>query len=195
MDELNKEEQLLEPNKVLVELEEPPSADSSKMNICPELENMFQRMGTNNQQLTQRKRSLEKTERDLRRNVIREIEKRWKAIEHLKTEIMILQKRFNEATPLMFTQKSKLNQTPIWKNPSLIIPACVAICLSFYSLGIATDFFAAPVFSAFFLLSYNTAHEVAYGVAFAAEALIAGALILNIRKAHLQRNSILFLWK
>lgn len=195
MDELNKEEQLSEPNKVLVELEEPSSADPSEMTSITELENMFQGMGTKKHEFNKRKRSLQTTEKDLRSRVIGEIEKRWKAIEHLKTEIMVLQKRFNELTPLMFTQKSKLNQTPMWKNRSLIIPVAIAVCLSFYSLGIATDFFAAPAFSAFFLLSYNTAHQVAYGVALAAEALIAGALILNIRKVRAERNSILFLWK
>ena len=38
--------------------------------------------------------------------------------------------------------------------------------LVFYALGIATDFFASPVFSAFFVVSYQTAHNFVTYIAF-----------------------------
>jgi hypothetical protein len=36
----------------------------------------------------------------------------------------------------------------------------VACALAFYAIGIATDFFANPIFSMFFFISYETAHNV-----------------------------------
>ena len=58
----------------------------------------------------------------------------------------------------------------------------VAVGLIFYSLGITTNFFGSPVFSAFFVLSNNAAHEVAYGVA-AGATLIIIILVLNFLKS------------
>ncbi len=63
-----------------------------------------------------------------------------------------------------------------------LIALIVAFGLIFYALGIATNFFGSSIFSMFFILSYNAAHEVAYGaVAVGATSSII-ILILDLRK-------------
>jgi hypothetical protein len=50
----------------------------------------------------------------------------------------------------------------------------IACCLVFYAVGIATDFFASPIFSMFFIVSAETAHNVVTSVA------VATAIALSI---------------
>jgi hypothetical protein len=59
----------------------------------------------------------------------------------------------------------------------------VAGCLLFYAIGIATNFFGQPIFSMFFIISEETAHNlvvyIAFGAAFALGTL---ALVLTFAK-------------
>lgn len=191
MGELNQKEQSLESNKIHVELDkldQPSVADSSSMISVPELVAFFQGIKAKKQELNQQKRDLQATERDLRHTVMQEIDKRWKAIELLKSEIFALQNKCNELTPSMISdqvpKKTASTQTPIGKymheRRTLLVPLIVAAGLFFYALGIATNLFALPVFSSFFILSYSTAHELAYGVAAAGVALSIAALTLHL---------------
>jgi hypothetical protein len=41
----------------------------------------------------------------------------------------------------------------------------ISCCLIFYAIGIITNFFASPIFSMFFIISYETAHNIAIYVA------------------------------
>jgi hypothetical protein len=45
---------------------------------------------------------------------------------------------------------------------AMIVIAC---CLVFYAVGIMTNFFASPIFSMFFIISYETAHNIVSYVA------------------------------
>jgi hypothetical protein len=47
---------------------------------------------------------------------------------------------------------------------AMIVIAC---CLMFYAVGIMTNFFASPIFSMFFIISYETAHNIVSYVALA----------------------------
>jgi hypothetical protein len=125
-------------------------------------------------------------ERDLRNKVIYEIDRRWKTIESLKSEIITLQKKCNELTPQIVSDETLKKSKSLIENMRqkriLIASLIVAAGLIFYALGIATNFFALPVFSSFFILSDYAAHEVAYAAAVAGVALILAVLTLNFKK-------------
>jgi hypothetical protein len=71
---------------------------------------------------------------------------------------------------------------------ALILAAC---CLVFYAVGIITNFFASPVFSMFFVISYDTAHNIVSYVAIAmAVSLSIAALAISLVK---RRKSVLLL--
>ena len=190
MAESDQKERLSEPNRILIDLgKQPPLVDPSSMISIPELVASFQGIKAEKEELIHQKRALQVTERELRTKVIQEIDKRWKAIEYLKSEIMILQNKCNEIVPQMLseqtTEKSIADKTSIEnirQKQTLLVSFVVATGLILYALGIATNFFASPIFAPFFILSYNTAHELAYGVAAAGAALIAVILTLNFRK-------------
>jgi len=106
-----------------------------------------------------------------------------------KSEMSILQNNCNELTPQILSdqtlKKSILNKTPLKKlcqKRTLLVLLIINASLILYALGIATDFFASPMFSVFFILSYNTAHEVAYGTAITVVAVSVAILTLYFRK-------------
>jgi hypothetical protein len=156
------------------------------LTIVPEIATSFQRIKTEKTELSQQTRDLQLTENDLRNKVLDEIDRRWKTIEYLKSEIITLQKKCNEITPqIVSVQTLKKTETQIENTrqkrimiASLIVPAV----LIFYALGIATNFFALPMFSSFFILSNFAAHEVSYVAAAAGSVLIAAIVTLNFRK-------------
>lgn len=203
MSKSHQKEQLPESNKILMELVQLIPGDSSSTTSVTELVAAFQGIKAE-KELNQQKRSLQATERDLRNKVTEEIDKRWKAIECLKSEIITLQTKCNcnEITPQMLsdqTLKESISSKTLVENMrqkrTLLFPLIVAAVLVFYALGIATNFFALPVFSPFFILSYNTAHVAAYDVAVAGVGLIAATLVLNFdaknRKKVLNESSAL----
>jgi len=60
---------------------------------------------------------------------------------------------------------NKRMQKPRFKNlpkeqKLLLIMMVVACGLVFYAIGITTNFFGLPIFSIFFIISYNTAHDI-----------------------------------
>jgi uncharacterized Zn-finger protein len=60
----------------------------------------------------------------------------------------------------------KLKFRNLSKEQKLRLAMMVVACgLVFYAVGIATNFFGSPIFSMFFIISYNTAHEVVTYVA------------------------------
>jgi hypothetical protein len=179
--DLHQKELLSESNKVLFELDPTTTGNSSSVTSVPELDASFQRIKTDKQELTQQKRDLQLTERDLRNKVIEEIDKRWNAIEYIKSEIITLQKKCNELTSQIVSDPT-LKKNNVHQKRTLLASLIVAAGLIFYALGIATDFFALPVFSSFFILSYNTAHAISYEAAVAGIVLIAVILTLNFRK-------------
>lgn len=62
---------------------------------------------------------------------------------------------------------------------AMIVIAC---CLVFYAVGIVTNFFASPVFSMFFIISYDTAHDVVSYVALAIGLSIIALTISLVKK-------------
>jgi hypothetical protein len=62
---------------------------------------------------------------------------------------------------------------------AMIVIAC---CLVFYAVGIATNFFASPVFSMFFIISYDTAHNIVSYVALAIGLSIIALTISLVKK-------------
>jgi hypothetical protein len=59
----------------------------------------------------------------------------------------------------------------------------VACALAFYAIGIATNFFANPIFSMFFFISYETAHNiVTYAAVAVAIALAVTAVAIGLTK-------------
>jgi hypothetical protein len=189
--ESNQKEQLSESNKILMDLNQPTIVDSSNMIRVPKIVASFQEIKAEKQELNQQRRDLQATERDLRCKAIEEIEKRWTAIEHLKSEILTLQKNCYELPPKMLNDQSLKKSIPnkplienIRQKRTILFPLIVALGLIFYALGIATNFFGSPMFSSFFILSYSAAHALSYVVAVAGVALIAAILTLNFRKNH-----------
>jgi uncharacterized Zn-finger protein len=72
-----------------------------------------------------------------------------------------------------------------------LIMAVVACGLAFYAFGIATNLFASPLFSMFFIISYNTAHEIATYLAAGAIALGVIALTVTlVRKRKVELRQI-----
>jgi len=70
------------------------------------------------------------------------------------------------------------------KEQKLRLAIMVVACgLVFYAVGIATNFFGLPIFSMFFIISYNTAHDVVtYMAITAAVALTLITLLATIMK-------------
>jgi hypothetical protein len=184
--ESHQEEQMSESSKVLIELDPPKTVDSSSAISVPEIAANLQRIETEKHELSQKTTDLQLNERELRNKVIEEIDRRWTAIESLKSEIITLQKKFNELTPQIVSnrtiEKSKTSSKNMRQKRTLLASLIVAAGLIFYALGIATNFFALPVFSSFFILSNYAAHQVSYIAAVAGVALIAAILTLNFRK-------------
>ncbi len=189
MAEFPQKERLSESNKILIDLDQPATEDSSSMTSVPELVSSVQRIKAEKQELNLQKRDLQASEKVLRSKVIQEMDKRWKAIELLKSEILTLQNKCNEITPQILMDQALKKNTPI-KTPIenmrqkriLLVSLIAAAGLIFYALGVASDFFGLPIFAPFFILSYNAAHEVAYGAIAAGAALSAVILTLNFRK-------------
>ena len=186
MAESRQKEQMSESSKVIIELDPPKTVDSSNVISVPEIAASFQRIETEKHELSQQTRDLQLSERDLRNKVIDEIDRRWKAIESLKSEIITLQKKCNELTPQIVIDQTLKKTKPLIENMrqkrTLIASLIIAAGLISYALGIATNFFALPMFSSFFILSNYTAHEVAYAAAIAGVALILAILTLNFQK-------------
>jgi hypothetical protein len=69
------------------------------------------------------------------------------------------------------------------RRQKLLAALIVAVYgLIFYAFGIATNLFASPAFSMFWIISVQTAHYIAYGVAAAATTLSIIMLTLNFLK-------------
>ena len=69
------------------------------------------------------------------------------------------------------------------RRQKLLAALIVAVYgLIFYAFGIATNLFASPAFSMFWIISAQTAHYIAYGVAAAATALSIIILTVNFLK-------------
>jgi hypothetical protein len=64
-------------------------------------------------------------------------------------------------------------------SAAILLPACLLIV---YGVGVATDLFSSPIFSAFFIFSYETAHTIAVYAAIAGAAVAAIACIFVFRK-------------
>jgi hypothetical protein len=71
-----------------------------------------------------------------------------------------------------------------------IIMMIVAGCLLFYAIGIATNFFGQPMFSMFFIISNETAHNVVVYLAIGA-AFFSGTLALALTFAKNRKSSSL----
>jgi len=74
-----------------------------------------------------------------------------------------------------------------------LVMIIVAVGLLFYAVGIATNFFGSPVFSMFFIISNETAHNVAYLAVAIAIALIIMTLAMSLikkRSVYVQVDSI-----
>jgi hypothetical protein len=67
----------------------------------------------------------------------------------------------------------------------------VSCCLVFYAVGIITDFFANPVFSMFFVLSYDEAHNIVSYIALGA-AITLGIVALTVGLVK-RRKSVLLI--
>ena len=66
----------------------------------------------------------------------------------------------------------------------------ITCCLVFYAVGIITDFFASPMFSMFFIISYDTAHNI---VSYIALAIAAGLCITALATSLLKKGKVALL--
>lgn len=74
------------------------------------------------------------------------------------------------------------------RTQKLFIPMMiVAGCLLFYAIGIATNFFGQPIFSMFFIISNETAHNLVVYIAFGA-AFVLGTLALALTFAKKRKS-------
>ena len=98
---------------------------------------------------------------------------------------MLLLGMFNQMLGrLQFGELTKMQKLYV----ALLLISC---CLVFYAVGIITNFFASPVFSMFFFISYDTAHNIVSYVAIAvAVSLSIAALAISLVK---RRKSVLLL--
>lgn len=64
----------------------------------------------------------------------------------------------------------------------------IACCLVLYAVGIVTNFFASPVFSMFFIISYDTAHDV---VSYVALAIGLSMIALTISLVKKRKSAVL----
>lgn len=72
------------------------------------------------------------------------------------------------------------------KHKLVLLVVAVIAGLIFYAVGIATNFFASPIFSPFFIISYETAHSVAvYAALFVAINLV----LISIAVYYLRQNN------
>ena len=82
-----------------------------------------------------------------------------------------------------FLNKFRLKLEAMTQRQKLLVALIVAVYgLIFYAFGIATNLFASPAFSLFWIISAQTAHYIAYGVAAAAITLSIIILALNSLK-------------
>jgi hypothetical protein len=73
---------------------------------------------------------------------------------------------------LEITHKFKTNIVKI------VILVMIDVAAIVYALGIASDLFASPILSAFFFVSYATAHEIAYVAASAGDLLLLSFIVI-----------------
>ena len=97
--------------------------------------------------------------------------------------------------PLLSTLKQILRQLKLrelsTRQKLYLAMILISCCLVFYAVGIITNFFASPVFSMFFVISYDTAHNIVSYVAIAvAVGLSIAALAISLVK---RRKSVLLL--
>lgn len=72
-------------------------------------------------------------------------------------------------------------------NRVRLIAFLVGVVSMVYAVGIASDLFALPMFSAFFFVSYETAHKIAYAAATVGGLLLLTSTIIVVYKARMTR--------